>query len=431
MIVVVLVATAGYFMFFFPRVAQVNPGQDVLADSTGSPQASPSQATSSLDVLLEEPVATATPPVDATTAKANADIERQPQLTNPPTEVRGLYMTGWIGGIPRRVNGLLDLAVNSNMNAFVVDVKDYSGYVSYVTGIPEVKSTGAEKQIRIARPNALIKQLHDRGMYAIARIAVFEDTILATAHPEWALKRAADGKLWRDGKGLAWMDAASENVWAYNVAIAKDALARGFDEVNFDYIRFPSDGSLKQISYPVWDEKTARHKIIANFFKYLDKSLPDARTSVDLFGLVTVDKTDLGIGQVMADAFGHVDAIAPMVYPSHFANGFQGYKNPATHPYEVVNYSMTKALQQLNDWQDNSTSPKSASSTTGQATSDGTRQTRLRPWLQVFDLGAVYDRNMVQKQVDATKDVLDTATSSAMYGGYLLWDPKNTYEPLK
>ena len=342
-------------------------------------------------IALEEPIATTTPATATSSIKAGTeDLPPQSQLANPPTEVRGLYVTGWIGGIPKRVDHLLDLAGKHGINAFVVDAKDYSGYVSYVTGNSEIRATGAEKQIRIARPNALIKQLHDRGIYAIARIAVFEDTILAEAHPEWALKRASDGKLWRDQKGLAWMDPASKDVWAYNVAIAKDALARGFDEVNFDYIRFPTDGSLKQISYPVWDGTTLKHKVIGSFFDYLDKNLPNAKISVDLFGLVTVDKTDLGIGQMMEDALGHVDAIAPMVYPSHFADGFQGYKNPAAHPYEVVNYSMSQAAIRFAAWEKkeaNATSTPDGAHSTSSQPSQGSggqagqaRQTRLRPW---------------------------------------------------
>lgn len=438
---VILIAIFGSMIFAPARDVRIVPA-DALTPALVAEEADQEIPV----VALDEPLATSTPEVATSTLSSSSrDLPRQSQLPDPPSEVRGLYVTGWIGGIPKRIDALIDLAEKRGLNAFVVDVKDYSGYVSYVTGIPEVKAAGAEKEIRIPRPNALIKQLHDRGMYVIARISVFQDTILAEANPEWALKRTTDGRLWRDQKGLAWMDPAEKKVWAYNLAIAKDALDRGFDEINFDYIRFPTDGSLKQISYPAWNEETPRHEIIADFFEYLNKSLPQAKISADLFGLVTVDKTDLGIGQLLEDSLGRFDAVAPMIYPSHFANGFQGYKNPAAHPYEVVSYAMSQAALRFKAWEEGISNKQQGTGDEKQAEENAgvsstnsfdsaqdrsgqVRRTKLRPWLQVFDLGATYDRIMIQKQIDGTKDAL--SNSNGIYGGYLLWDPKNTYEPL-
>lgn len=368
---------------------------------------------------------TSTKDSDKSAPQNKNDLPKQSQMANPPDEIRGLYITGWVAGSSKWVADLIKIAQKNNLNAAVVDVKDYTGEVSYAAEAKEVKESGAAKYPRIPLPNKLIHDLHEAGLYVIARVAVFQDPILAKAHPEWAMQKK-DGTLWRDKKGLAWMDAASENVWRYDLAIAKDALGRGFDEVNFDYVRFPSDGSLGQIVYPAWDSQTPKHKVISKFFQYLSDNLPGSRISADLFGMATTDTGDSGIGQVLEDSFGKFDAICPMVYPSHFADGFHGYKNPAKFPYEVIDYSMSQAKERMTKWLDKVNSATTTSKT-------ALRTTYLRPWLQVFDLGAVYDKSMVEKQIKATEDALAkiSTSTSKTYGGYLLWDPKNTYLPIK
>ena len=140
----------------------------------------------------------------------------------------------------------------------------------------------------------------------------------------------------KDKSGLSWIDPAAKESWDYNIDIAKDALNKGFDELNFDYVRFPSDGNLKDMSFPFWDEETPKHLIIRQFFKYLRQELSDAKISIDLFGLSTVSSDDLGVGQVIEDAFEYSDYVCPMVYSSHYAYGFIGFENPAEYPYEVV-----------------------------------------------------------------------------------------------
>ena len=134
----------------------------------------------------------------------------------------------------------------------------------------------------------MIKKLHDEGIYVIARQTVFQDPILALARPDLALMSSSTGKQWKDHKGVMWIDAAAKDAWDYNIAIAKDALGRGFDEINFDYIRFSSDGNMNDINYPFWNEKTPKRQIMRSFFKYLRESLPDTRLSADMFGYVTI-----------------------------------------------------------------------------------------------------------------------------------------------
>ncbi len=423
------VASAVFFLFFVPRVYVIVPA---AVPQNGGVQI----AVASLPSIPEASAPTSVLP-QSKPSPLLTDLPKQVPLPNPPEVVKGVYLTGWSAGYTPRVNSLIALAKRTEINAMVIDIKDFSGHVSYKTGIPEVVATGAESEIRILQPNALLKKLHDAGIYVIARETVFQDPLLAKAHPEWALKNSSTSKIWTDRKGLAWMDPAAKPVWEYNISIAKDAIARGFDEVQFDYVRFASDGDLGQISYPFWDQKTARHKVIARFFKYLRDNLPSAKISADLFGLSTVDTwDDLGIGQVIEDAYKNFDYVSPMVYPSHFAPGTLGYKNPAKAPYEVINYSMERALARLKNYELGIMNKASSTATStneiltqGGPNSPAVHRSKLRPWLQDFNLGAVYDAAMVKKEMQATYDVFLNGTSSdpAKFGGWLLWDPANTY----
>ncbi|MEK7546670.1 MAG: putative glycoside hydrolase [Patescibacteria group bacterium] len=392
----------------------------------------------SLPVLPESTTTPTSSQVNAVVKSAVSDIEKQPQLQNPPGIAKAIYITGWSAGSYNKMTYLINLVESRGLNAVVIDIKDYSGYVSYATDVPEVKASGAEGELRILKPNELIKRLHDKNIYVIGRVTVFQDPILAKAHPEWALQNKNTGKTWKDRNGIAWLDAAAKPVWDYAINIAKDGLGRGFDEINFDYIRFASDGDLSAIEYPFWDKKTPRHLIIKKFFAYLRENLYEAKLSADLFGLATIDTwDDLGIGQVLEDAYKYFDYVCPMVYPSHYAAGFMGYKNPANYPYEVVKYSMEIALKRLlgNYAMTNASTTGNASDTI--QNSSGTIQVaqpvefraKLRPWLQAFDLGAVYTSEMIQKQIRATEEAL--ASSSAQYGGWLLWDPANNYKNFK
>ena len=323
------------------------------------------------------------------------------------------------------MQALIDLIKRTELNAVVIDIKDYSGYVSYAMDVPEVAASGAEDQIRIVHPNEVIKELHDNGIYVIGRITDFQDPILAKAHPEWALKNKKTGAVWEDNNGLAWMDPAAQPVWNYLASIAKDAFGRGFDEVNFDYIRFASDGSLGNISYPYWDMKTPMATVIGEYFKFLRQTFPNNRISADLFGLATVNNDDLGIGQIIQNAYKYFDYVCPMVYPSHYANGFLGYRNPADYPYQVIDYSLTRGLAKLLAMGNANTTASAA----GQAQFDmgAVPNSKLRPWLQDFNLGAVYTSAMIRDEKQAVYDVLDTATSSQYYGGWLFWDAGNNY----
>ncbi len=338
------------------------------------------------------------------------DIEPQLPLADPPLRIKAIYSTSWSAASEKKLQYLIGLIKETELNAIVIDVKDYSGLVLYNTDLELPKKYEAVEP-RISQLNKLIKRLHDEGIYVIGRISVFQDQRLAAARPDLALYSSTTGQTWKDYKGLTWMDTASHEVWDYNIAVAKEILARGFDEANFDYIRFASDGDLNDIKYPFWDEKTLKTKIVREFFEYLRSAIPSGKLSADLFGLVTVNKDGLGIGQHLEYAWPNFEAIAPMAYPSHYFPGFIGLEKPAEHPYEVVKYSMDSAVKRIEDFKIYaSTTPMTA---------------KMRPWFQDFDLGADYDAVKVRAQIKAWDDAV--AGHPDLDGGWMLWSPSNIY----
>jgi hypothetical protein len=220
--------------------------------------------------------------------------------------------------------------------------------------------------------------------------------------PEWAIKKKSDGTVWKDRKGLSFLDPTNKAVWEYIDHIATAAYDIGFDEINFDYIRFPSDGNISDIAYPSVEGKV-RSDFIRDFWAYMHETLkakrPEIVMSADLFGMTTTQKDDLGIGQLLENALPYFDYISPMIYPSHYPKNWNGYSNPAEHPYEVIKDAMTDGV--------------------ARAEALGYSSRNFRPWIQDFDLGATYTKDMVQAQIRALGEL---GISS-----YMSWDPKNTY----
>ncbi len=335
----------------------------------------------------------------------SSDISVKKSTFKAPEKVKAIYLTSWSAATPYRINYAIDLAKNTEINAVVIDIKDWSGHISYDTEVPEAQEYNAERFL-IADVKALVERFHKEGIYTIARITVFQDPVLAWSRPDLAVRRKSDKSLlWLDKSGLAWIDPAAKESWDYNIAIAKDVLNQGFDELNFDYIRFPSDGDLGDLSFSLWDStSTTRVSVIGDFYAYLRKNLPDAVLSADIFGLIT-EGSDLGVGQKIEYAYQYFDFVCPMVYPSHYAPMYLGYENPAEYPYEVVRNAMENGLIKLNAFR-NTTSTKA----------------KLRPWLQDFDLGADYDKDMVRLEIDAVSDALGED-----FSGFMLWSADNFY----
>ena len=333
---------------------------------------------------------------------ANSNLPLPVTHISTPKPLKSIYISAWVAGSAKHLSRIVDLIDTTEINAVVIDVKDSTGRVSFHSENTIINDLGASEK-RISDVNKLIQDLHAKNIYVIARVSVFQDPYMTKKKPEWAIKKKSDGTVWKDRKGLSFLDPANKEVWDYIVAVGKTAYSVGFDEINFDYIRYPSDGNIKDINYSITEGKT-RASNLEDFFSYLstnmkkDENIP---ISADLFGLVTtaVGNDDLGIGQVLEKALPHFDYVAPMVYPSHFGSGWNGYKNPADHPYDVVNFTMKSAVTK--------------------ATTLGISPDKIRPWLQDFNLGAKYTKDMVRAQIKATND--------AGLDSWMLWDPKNIY----
>lgn len=339
-------------------------------------------------------------PVEYIAEKSEEKPVRKPPLhIASPAAVKGIYMSSWVAGTTKWRSDLVAFADKTEVNAIVIDIKDYTGRISFLVQDSVLSNLGYSEN-RIPDIKEFIEELHAKNIYVIGRIAVFQDPHLARVRPDLAIRRASGG-VWKDKQGISWIDPASREAWDIAVRIGKEAESRGFDELNYDYVRFPSDGNLNDARYPFWDGKTARAEVIASFFAHLSRELEmvPVPVSADLFGLTTWNKDDLNIGQVLELALPHFDYISPMVYPSHYPTGFQGYKNPAQHPYEVIKTAMERARDR--------------------AIAIGENPQKLRPWLQDFDLGANYDASMIKLQKQAVYD--------AGLVGWLSWDPANKY----
>lgn len=310
---------------------------------------------------------------------------------------KGIYIT-FRTASTKRVDELLELAKRTELNTIVIDIKDCTGRIAFDTENELINEIGSE-QIWIKDTKGLVEKFHKEKIYVIARIVVFEDNFLPRQKPYLALKTRNDN-LWQDKRGITWLDPASKEVWDYNIALAKEAVNMGFDEINLDYIRFPSDGDISNIVYPFWDYKTPKKEILRQFFEYFNQKMRPLGVylSADLFGLTLTSETDMNIGQWLEYAAPYFDYICPMVYPSHYPEGYEGFANPALYPYEVIYKGLTIGMERL----------ASASS-----------EAKLRPWLQDFDLGANYDVRMINLEKQAVYD--------AGAFGWLLWNPGNIY----
>jgi hypothetical protein len=354
-----------------------------------------------------------------TSTEVQTIIEKVVKHQPTPETVKGIYMTACVASTPSFRAKLLKLAKETEINSIIIDIKDYTGTISFETNNLEFRDN-AGLGCRAKDMAEFIEILHDNNIYVIGRITAFQDPYLAKVHPDWAVKKYSDQNVnWRDHKGISYIDAGNKEMWKYLVDLSKESYAIGFDEINFDYIRFPSDGDMRDIYFP-WSNdilvanitqpvigtstpviKSGKSIILRSFFEYLYLNLKDNGivTSADLFGMTATNYDDLNIGQVLEDAALYFDYISPMVYPSHYPTGFNGYKNVNEHPYDIVNYSMTIAVKRL--------------------LAMGLSPLKLRPWLQDNDYPVPYTPEMVRAQIQATYDAGLTS--------WMLWDAGNTY----
>jgi hypothetical protein len=328
-----------------------------------------------------------------------AEVTANPgEIPLSPFKVKALYLT--VYGIHSRKirNAALDAIKENNLNALVIDVKGDRGFVPFPVDLPLVQEIGANKPILIKDIKATVAGLKEKNLYLIARIVVFKDDPLAAAKPEWAVK-AKGGGFFRDREKLRWVDPFRKEVWDYNIAIAKKAAEAGFDEVQFDYVRFP-DNRGTGFSQPANED--SRTEAITGFLKAAYKALEpyNVMVAADIFGYVCWNTNDTDIGQKIQPAIEAVDLVSPMVYPSGYHLGIPNYRNPVQHPYKIVYLSLKKAQERTQ------VSPL-----------------RFRPWLQAFRDYAfgrkIFAEAEMRTQIKAAEDFGSS--------GWMFWNPRNIY----
>lgn len=360
-----------------------------------------------------------------------------------PDAVKAIYMTSCVAGtIPFREK-LVSLIDETEVNAVIIDIKDYSGTISFSPIAPEWKSAWEASACGARDMKAFVADLHAKHIFVIGRVTVFQDPFYTKEHPELAVKRASDGGVWKDRKGLSFIDVGAHPYWDHVVLLSRDAYNIGFDELNFDYVRYPSDGNMQDIAFPLSmqsEYKSDKQANLEAFFQYLNEKLDDESlfadmrhedtgrasstpyTSVDLFGMTTTNTDDLSIGQVIERAAAHFDFVAPMVYPSHYPNSFLGLGNPNDHPYKVVNYAMQGGVNRMLSTTTvvaGFAHTRIGTSTPALYAKPAYSADKLRTWIQDFDYGGDYDATDVQNEIQASYD--------AGVKSWMIWAPSNIY----
>jgi hypothetical protein len=310
-----------------------------------------------------------------------------PQLRPLPKEIRGVHLTMELA--PK----LDEYLAISGLNTIELDVKDENGEVGFMPkSVPLARAIGAAHPYYDAR--AVARKTHRNGVYLIGRVVSFEDPILSVQRPRRAIRRS-DGSIWRNNAGLGWTNPYDRRVWKYLVDLGAEAARAGFDEIQFDYVRFPSDGDLSIIRYPGAHPQPMGWTV-PTFLQYARKRLHPlgARVSADVFGLAATH--DLGIGQYPRRLGNVVDALYPMVYPSHFNSGEYNLPDPNATPGPTVAYALRDFRTKLRG-----------------------RRARIVPWLQDFTLGHTYTLSEIQDQIASAR--LEHAK------GFLLWNAAGVY----
>lgn len=300
-------------------------------------------------------------------------------------------------------NAAVALQASNGINALVIDAKGDRGITPWHDATRD--AIGAIRHVSTQPPYiddfaALVTTLHEQGFYLIARIVVFKDDPLASAHPEWAVRNAAGG-VWRDRESLQWVDPFRHEVWAHNIDLAEEAARLGFDEIQFDYVRFPDTAGLR------FSEPNTRANRTAAIVGFLDA----ARTrlapynvfiAADIFGYVCWNFDDTAIGQQIEQLGTPLDYISPMLYPSGFTWGLPGCTRPTQEPGQIVGRSLAEAKLRT-----------------------GLPGVRFRPWLQAFRDYAFDHREFGAEAIREQVDAADAAGSD----GWMLWNPGNHYDP--
>jgi len=317
--------------------------------------------------------------------------------TARPKALKGLYMTGWTAGLDRFSN-YIKIAKETEINTFIIDIKDATGYLSYESTVPLSKDINSSIK-KISNIQKIVAQCKENGIYPVARIVVFKDPLLAAKRKDLVIKKS-NGAIYYDRSNISWVDPYSETVWQYNVDIAEEAISMGFEEIQIDYIRFPAVPNSIELLYPYNKKAISKEDNIQLFLKYATDRIHKygVKVEVDIFGLVLSATDDLGIGQNLEKIATYADYLCPMVYPSHYAQGSYGIKDPGAYPYETILKTLQDGIKRLK-------------------TIDS--KCELIPYLQDFSLYHFYGKNEVQLQ---KKAVYDNGIAD-----WFLWNAANIY----
>jgi hypothetical protein len=345
-----------------------------------------------------------------TDSEENEAPESTPIPKDDLVKVKALYLTGWTVGNPKRLEHFIELANTTEINSYVVDIKDDDGYVGYKSEVPEVIENNAWMQKYDV--DKVISAFHENGIHVIGRLVCFKDPVLSQKKPELAVKKT-DGSLWvekkdNNGNPITWLNPYERESWPYLISIAKEAVEKGFDEIQFDYVRFPT-GNRKQMDFSAYSE--TKYDAINEFLAYARKELPGVILSADVYGIICESPEDTeDIGQYLEKIGMDIEYISPMLYPSHFALGQQvngiKFAKPDLQPYEVVYNSLVKAKNRISQV-------------------EGYRAD-VRPYIQDFTAPWIgkgnyqtYGAKQAREQINAVYD--------AGYEQWIFWDPSNTY----
>ena len=330
---------------------------------------------------------------------------------NPPVTAKGLYLTGHSVG-HSRYDDILEMVDDTELNSLVIDVKEDGGNITYDSNIEYVDTVNSEfDHVPISDLEEVLDDLHEKDIYPIARVVVFRDPHLAEEKSDLAIQRADGDGIWRDRKGTAWVNPYKEEVWDYNIAVAKEAAKLGFREIQFDYVRFPENAAQieDEVKYP-GEDGVEKDDNIAEFLEYAYEELEDydVHVAADVFGVIVTSWGDTDqIGQTWEKIAPIVDYNCPMIYPSHYGPGYFGFDVPDANPEGVIRRAHEDAIKR------NAQIDEPA---------------ELRPWLQGFTAGWIpgnisYGPEEVRTQIDAGLEM--------GIEDFLIWDASNNYMRLE
>ncbi len=371
-------------------LARLPGGENSLTHTGGSGRFSLDDLPSSFTLLVKSP--------GYRRVEMELDQTTSVEIALERFEVRGVYLAFGHLANEEKVLEIIEMVERTELNAIVLDVKGDRAWLAYPSKLPVAIAVDSyANELDLMDLDEFLRLCKERDIYTIARIVVFKDNVLAQAKPEWAIHHE-DGGLWQDLEGLCWTDPFRREVWSYNLGIAKEVIALGFDEVQFDYIRFPSDGDYWTAVYTEERSFESRTRIMKEFCQYIEQELEPtgAFYSADLYGMTPLagPDQDMGIGQLLEDFALYFDYLSPMVYPSTFRGVAFSFGDPLLHPYEVVYHSCLKALERTD--------------------------TKIRPYLQHYSLyGIVYGTKEILAQKQAAED--------AGTCGWLFWKTDAAY----